>query len=240
MKQFEEQIERFKQALFEDSDASDSDSSIGEALTNRGLKRKKGSKNVYYGCVGNSSGSSIDIDYYNIGNTKRGVVSHFRRRIDPEWLDHDNPYNDINIAEIMSPLTKPQDLLTHPAISSIFEQNYLSILASSALEIISAEHKYTAHLEQLMVALLGDDPSLPGPPHEVFGISPEQCRELTITVQEALEKSKEFIRCWTNVRMDLLRAIRFKNKVIAYCQGEDYNGNTQVLSKNESDGKPNS
>ncbi|WBW74851.1 histone deacetylase complex subunit Rxt2 [Schizosaccharomyces osmophilus] len=224
MKQLEEQIERFKEALFEDSDAADSDSSIGESLTNRGLKRKKNSKSVYYGSMGNSTGTSVDVDYYSIGNTKRGVISHYRRRSEPEWLDHDNPYHNININETMAPLANPQNIFTHPGIAYIFEQNYLDVLAASAHESISSEHKYAAQLQQLFSALLGDDPSLTEPPHEVFGITVEQCNGLTETVQKALEKSREFIRCWSNVRMDLLRAIRFKEKVLTYCQGENYDG----------------
>ncbi|EEB09374.1 histone deacetylase complex subunit Rxt2 [Schizosaccharomyces japonicus yFS275] len=219
MKQLEEQIERFKEVLFENSNASDSDSSIGEGLTNRGQKRKKRAKTAYFGCVGRSAGSGLDVDVYSIGDSKRSVISHYQKRKEPEWLDRDNPYRDINVSELVLPLSKPAQLLDNPDTMSIFKNDVLSQLAETAQQSIVNEHKYTVQLQQLFIALLGDDPNLTVSPNERFGITDEQRSTLLDIVRESLDKSREFVRSLTTIRMNLLRAERYKNKVLSYCRG---------------------
>ncbi|ODQ68486.1 hypothetical protein NADFUDRAFT_49125 [Nadsonia fulvescens var. elongata DSM 6958] len=68
-----------------------------------------------------------------------------------------------------------------------------------------------------------------------FGISAEAAEDTRQLTQIALQRSEEFIRCMTNVRMGLLRAERCKNFVYRWCK-EMAEGDTEGQDDNYDDG----
>ncbi|KAK9365000.1 RXT2-like protein [Lipomyces kononenkoae] len=170
-----EEILRFKAALARAEDASDSDSSIGAAGSNRGRKLKRKSRAVQEGRLGRSYGAALNPHTVEYANKRRAVVSlrkSYRdfdlsddEYADDEDLDgdadsdEDDPYAGVNLEAILSPIGHPSELPTHPGISRAYTRTTLSTLARRALDLICTEQKQLTQINRLLAAFLGDDPS---------------------------------------------------------------------------------
>jgi hypothetical protein len=166
---------RFKEALNAPEDASDSDAEyIGDATTNRGNKLKRGARQVYRGKLGLPSGDGYGIKLVEYEGHKRPIIYKRRKTIYEEDLEQgdegeedgdededeeENPYADIKLSDLLSPITHPSQLPTHPAISRTYTSETLRILARQALDTIVEEQKHVVKLSKLMAVFLGDDPS---------------------------------------------------------------------------------
>lgn len=162
-----------KRAVHRPDDASDSDSSIGAAPTNRFNKLKRKSRFRSRGKLDDSTGVRTDTVVHHYGTKRRAVISGREKSsgsngrdhaatgvVEGETSDEDDPYRDVSVEELLAPLTNPADLPTHPALSVAFRRQTISVLASQALETISTEHEHRVQLSRLLTAFLGDDPTL--------------------------------------------------------------------------------
>ncbi|KAK9466616.1 RXT2-like protein [Lipomyces arxii] len=170
-----EEIYRFKEALARPADASDSDSSIGAATSNRGRKLKRKARTVHEGKLGLFYGVGEHPQTVEYANKRRTVVSlkkHNRNGDESEdeytngedpnedyGYDEDDPYADIDLEAILSPIGHPSELPTHPGISRAYTRTTLSTLARRALDLICTEQKQLTQINRLLAAFLGDDPS---------------------------------------------------------------------------------
>ncbi|KAK9235601.1 RXT2-like protein [Lipomyces kononenkoae] len=170
-----EEILRFKAALARAEDASDSDSSIGAARSNRGRKLKRKSRAVQEGRLGLPYGAALKPHTIEYANKRRAVVilkKSYRdfdlsddEYADDEDLDgdaesdEDDPYAGVNLEAILSPIGHPSELPTHPGISRAYTRTTLSTLARRALDLICTEQKQLTQINRLLAAFLGDDPA---------------------------------------------------------------------------------
>ncbi|KAK9492964.1 RXT2-like protein [Lipomyces doorenjongii] len=170
-----EEILRFKAALARPEDASDSDSSIGAAGSNRGRKLKRKSRAVQEGRLGLPYGTASQPQSIEYANKRRAIVSVKKSyrdlylsddeyaddddRDDDGDSDEDDPYAGINLEAILSPIGHPSELPTHPGISRAYTRTTLSTLARRALDLICTEQKQLAQINRLLAAFLGDDPA---------------------------------------------------------------------------------
>lgn len=170
---------RFKEALNAAEDASDSEAEyIGEATTNRGNKLKRGARQVYRGRLEappSTEGYGIKLVEYE--GHKRPIIYKRRKTVYEEDLrngnvdedededeedeedEDENPYADISLSDLLSPITHPSQLPTHPAIARTYTSDTLRVLAREALDTILEEQQHVVKLAKLMSVFLGDDPS---------------------------------------------------------------------------------
>lgn len=258
---------------------------MGASYTNRGRKLKRDAREVYQGklTLGPTEGHGVKV--VRMGNKKQAVVYKKRKLEDihPEDATYDDsdgdsdPYEDIKLGDLLTPISHPTELPKHPAISRTYKSEAIRKLSKRALDIICEEQKHAVQFSKLMSVFLGDDPSyarsekmsLPIYEHlgqddvlngnmiedastagvkgeaedndrrvtrkqvsqemdpffalpqinidRDFGLSKETAEESRQLAQIALQRSEEFIRCMTNVRMGLLRAERRKDMVYSWC-----------------------
>lgn len=202
--------------------------------------------------------------------------------------DEVDPYDEVKLGDLLTPVGHPSELPTHPALSRTYQSDTITNLASRALDIVCEEQKHAVQFSKLMSIFLGDDPSyarvnkmnLPIYDHlsentdsnnninnttttdgstitktgtddgvkgeyeddrrvtrkqvsqemdpffalpqinidRDFGLSAESAEESRQLAQIALQRSEEFIRCMTDVRMGLLKANRRKHMVYGWCK----------------------
>lgn len=139
-------------------DASDSETSIGEAQTNRFNKLKRKSRFVSRGRLNVVGGIKTDTKETVYGNKRRATITSRRYREDSS--DSEDAYHDVAIDEILAPISDPAEVVAHPAHRMTFRRQTLPILASHAMQTISTEHEHRVQLSRLLTAFLGDDPFL--------------------------------------------------------------------------------
>lgn len=155
----EELAIKLKETVDRPEDASDSDSSIGEAQTNRYNKLKRKSRFVSRGKLGAVGGVRTDTRELYYGNKKRAIIQPKNADLD-SFSKEEDPYHDTVIEDILAPINDPSEVVTHTAYRTIFRRQALPILASHALQAISTEHEHRVQLSRLLTAFLGDDPHL--------------------------------------------------------------------------------
>ncbi|CAG8490651.1 2198_t:CDS:2 [Acaulospora colombiana] len=69
----------------------------------------------------------------------------------------DNPYKDIDIKEILSPLKRPEDAVRKSHCLNVLKSQHLDSLATSLREKIEQENNYRKKISRLMDILQGDD-----------------------------------------------------------------------------------
>ena len=150
-------VSRIKEIVDRTEDASDSDSSIGEAQTNRFNKLKRKSRHVASGRLNAVDGLKTDTkqSYYAAG--KRMTIAKLERDVIP---DEEDAYYRVAVDQILAPITTPGEVVHHTAHRITFRRQTLPVLASHALQTISTEHEHRVQLSRLLTAFLGDDPSL--------------------------------------------------------------------------------
>lgn len=147
--------------------------------TNRGNKLKFGAQKVHRDRIDgyNNDNEPLEVVHYN--RSKRSVVK--RRRIDtynynynpeqdPLPTDHDvyegfdpeddDPYAQIDIEKILSPMTHPSDIVARPSIARTYNSDVLKHLAQQAIETIEKEQNTVIQLSKLLDILLGEDSNL--------------------------------------------------------------------------------
>lgn len=154
---------------------------INGESTNRGNKLKFGSAKVHRDRINgyNNDNDPLEVIHYN--RSKRSVVK--KRRIDtynynynPDASstlsgtnidvyecqgeqDEDDPYAQIDIEKILSPVTHPSDVVTRPSIARTYKSNVMKHLAQQAIETIEKEQNTVIQLSKLFDILLGEDSS---------------------------------------------------------------------------------
>lgn len=276
----------------EDSASSDEEPSPYEIRTNRGNKLKRGARDAYEGKIAIGANRRHHIEVIEYAGRRKAVVYKRRKVVyeedgnadkeenEPD-SDSDNPYADIKLDDLLSPITYPGDVPHHPALKRIYQNSVTKWLAMRALDTILEEQKPVVQLAKLMSVFLGDDPSyilseklnLPEynnkegdgalygtngsstgggsnsngeekadetrritrgqisqevepffalPDISIdrdFGIQSDAAEETRQLTQIALQRSEEFIRCMVKIRMDLLKADRYRKLVYRMCQG---------------------
>ncbi len=159
-----EEIVRLKYALRRRPDDSDSDeSSIGNAVTNRGNKLKRKAKDVYEGKLGRSLYETEQVEYAN----KRRLVIHRHKPAHESEMEEmeeaagdasdDDPYAKVKIEDILAPLAHPSDLLTHPGYSVPYSRHVLRELCALSLDATNLEQRHLVAMNKLLARLMGDD-----------------------------------------------------------------------------------
>lgn len=155
-----EELIRFKEALARPENASDSSSSVNIYLGNRGCKLKHKARYAYRGKLGIPSSILTDHKTVYYGSKGRTVIQRKKHRYgsidtDTEMSTHsDDPYHDIDIDELLAPISHPAEFLRRSCRKSL--QLCLDSLARQLLDTISEERAYNILLSKLLFFLLGD------------------------------------------------------------------------------------
>ncbi|CCJ29665.1 unnamed protein product [Pneumocystis jirovecii] len=161
-----EELIRFKEALARSENASDSSSSVGMYVGNRGRKLKRKARYAYRGKLGIPSDILTDSKTVYYGSKHRTVIQRKKRRTslddtDGEASTHsDDPYRDIHIDELLAPIVHPADLPRHRSYRMSLTQSCLTNLAIQILDVISEEREYNINISKLLFIFLGDDWSI--------------------------------------------------------------------------------
>lgn len=168
-----EQIIRLKRALAGEHEEAvpSSKEYIGDTSTNRGQKLKRGSDLVYEGRLQTPPYDKHGVKLVNFEGRKRAVVykrqrtsyrNPFRnqeKEYEQEEEDEDNPYEGVNLQDLLAPITNPADLPSHPSMARAFTSRTIRQLARRAMDIVNEEHKHAVQFSRLMSVFLGDDPT---------------------------------------------------------------------------------
>lgn len=150
---------------------------INGETSNRGNKLKEGAERVHRDAVNglNNDIEAVDVvSYERVSNELKQKKR--RRRIDTynyedglyeyevyeddEFDSDENPYNEINIQEILAPISNQTDLVTRSSISKTYTNKILIKLAQQTIETIEKEQEHVNKLSSLLDLLLGEDSSL--------------------------------------------------------------------------------
>ncbi|KAI8343228.1 hypothetical protein BC941DRAFT_410765 [Chlamydoabsidia padenii] len=139
---------------------SDSDQEIGLVPHNRGYKLKR------WATTDNQFGGNKlrtpktlaeETDLIKSGK-KHTVVKRKRRFLEDDGSDEEDPYTQINIEDILSPIETPTDIVQRPALRRILKSKQIDALASTAMEFIEGEKNFNKVLCRLSSILHRDDP----------------------------------------------------------------------------------
>ncbi|KAF5021072.1 hypothetical protein F66182_6905 [Fusarium sp. NRRL 66182] len=171
---FAETIAGMKKAFKRKAYESDSDSEI-ESYTNRGHKLKKSARFARQGQLVPSNGPSSYREYVEYAGIRRPIlyrnpplVDEGGYEIDSDEEDEEriqeaeasaaelNPYANIQIENILAPLTSSIDLPTHPTLSKPFTSKTLTRLVDQSCDIMRKENHSLWQVRHLLTALCGD------------------------------------------------------------------------------------
>ncbi|KAI7880424.1 hypothetical protein K492DRAFT_207517 [Lichtheimia hyalospora FSU 10163] len=130
---------------------------------------------------------------YIQGNKKRTVVKRRRRNLDDDISDgaEDDPYRQINIEDILSPIEIPTDIVRRPALKRIIKSPQIEGLASTAMEFIESEKNFSKILSRLSAILHRDDPQYLD---LVLERSPEQRKKRKTSQQQTTTTEQDKIK----------------------------------------------
>ncbi|KTW26999.1 hypothetical protein T552_02491 [Pneumocystis carinii B80] len=191
-----EELIRFKEALERSENGSDSSSSVNIYMGNRGCKLKRKARYAYRGKLGVPSSIITDRKKVYYGLKGRTVIQrkkHHRDRsidTDTEMSTHsDDPYHDIDIDELLAPISHPAEFLRHRSCRKSL-QSCLESLARQLLDTISEERTYNILLSKFLFILLGDDTSINMASHlnfqetkEIAEFSKDQTMNKTLSLE---------------------------------------------------------
>ncbi|ODV90738.1 hypothetical protein CANCADRAFT_44376 [Tortispora caseinolytica NRRL Y-17796] len=153
-----EEIGNLKEALVRNDDGSDSDSSIGEATSNRGNKLKVNAKEVHEGKLWKPYSSAMSDKPLEFANKKRKVLKAMEFDENGEESDIDKYLaENIKIEKVLAPLSDFTDILTHPSISRSYKSENITLLARRIIDITFSEKENYTRLLNLLDILLSDD-----------------------------------------------------------------------------------
>ncbi|KAJ4263920.1 hypothetical protein NW762_005958 [Fusarium torreyae] len=171
---FAETIAGMKKAFKRRSYESDSDSEI-ESYSNRGHKLKKRARFARQGQLVPSNGPSSYREYVEYAGVRRPILHRNPPLVDEEGYEIDsddeedervqeaeasaaemNPYANIQIENILAPLTASTALPTHPTLSKPFTSKTLTRLVDQSCDIMRKENRSLWQVRHLLTALCGD------------------------------------------------------------------------------------
>ncbi|KAL9566795.1 hypothetical protein ACKAV7_009232 [Fusarium commune] len=164
-----------QQILFAETIAeSDSDSEI-ESYSNRGNKLKKQARFARQGQLVPNNGPSSYKEYVEYGGVRRPILYRNPPLVDEEGYEIDsddedeervqeaeasaaemNPYANIQIENILAPLTASTALPTHPTLSKPFTSKTLTRLVDQSCDIMRKENRSLWRVRHLLTSLCGD------------------------------------------------------------------------------------
>ncbi|RGP61836.1 hypothetical protein FLONG3_10423 [Fusarium longipes] len=171
---FAETIAGMKKAFKRKSYESDSDSEI-ESYSNRGNKLKKKARFARQGQLVPNNGPSSYKEYVEYAGVFRPILYRNPPLVDEEGYEIDsddedeervqeaeasaaelNPYANIQIENILAPLTASTALPTHPTLSKPFTSKTLTRLVDQSCDIMRKENRSLWKVRHLLTALCGD------------------------------------------------------------------------------------
>ncbi|CEI60798.1 hypothetical protein FVEN_g2541 [Fusarium venenatum] len=171
---FAETIAGMKKAFKRKSYESDSDSEI-ESYSNRGNKLKKKARFARQGQLVPNNGPSSYKEYVEYAGVCRPILYRNPPLVDEEGYEIDsddedeervqeaeasaaelNPYANIQIENILAPLTSSTALPTHPTLSKPFTSKTLTRLVDQGCDIMRKENRSLWKVRHLLTALCGD------------------------------------------------------------------------------------
>jgi hypothetical protein len=171
---FAETIAGMKKAFKRKSYESDSDSEI-ESYSNRGNKLKKKARFARQGQLVPNNGPSSYKEYVEYAGVCRPILCRNPPLVDEEGYEIDsddedeervheaeasaaefNPYANIQIENILAPLTASTALPTHPTLSKPFTSKTLTRLVDQSCDIMRKENRSLWKVRHLLTALCGD------------------------------------------------------------------------------------
>ncbi|KAM0244869.1 hypothetical protein ACHAP5_005889 [Fusarium lateritium] len=171
---FAETIAGMKKAFKRKTYDSDSDSEI-ESYSNRGYKLKKKARFARQGQLVPNNGPSSYREYVDYAGVRRPILYRNPPLVDEEGYEIDsddddeervqeaeasaaemNPYANIQIENILAPLTASTALPTHPTLSKPFISKTLTQLVDQSCDIVRKENHSLWKVRHLMTALCGD------------------------------------------------------------------------------------
>ncbi|CAG8569470.1 12518_t:CDS:2, partial [Acaulospora morrowiae] len=108
-------------------------------------------------------GYQEDLEPVDVPNGSRHHIIYRIHKPDIEHITEfngdlsDNPYKDIDVKEILSPLKRPEDAVRKPHALHVLRSQHLDSLATSLREKIEQENNYRRYISRLMDILQGDD-----------------------------------------------------------------------------------
>ncbi|QPC69866.1 hypothetical protein HYE68_000618 [Fusarium pseudograminearum] len=171
---FAETIAGMKKAFKRKSYESDSDSEI-ESYSNRGNKLKKKARFARQGQLVPNNGPSSYKEYVEYAGVYRPILYRNPPLVDEEGYEIDsddededrvqeaeasaaelNPYANIQIENILAPLTASTALPTHPTLSKPFTSKTLTRLVDQSCDIVRKENRSLWKVRHLLTSLCGD------------------------------------------------------------------------------------
>ncbi|KAH7312413.1 RXT2-like protein [Stachybotrys elegans] len=174
---FKETIAGMKKAFKRKAYESDSDSEI-DNYSNRGHKLKRRARFAHKGQLVPSSGPSSYKEIVEYAGVRRAIIQRNPPLLDDEGYEVDsddearvdeaiaasaplNPYANIRLEQILSPLTASTDLPTHPTLSKPFTSKTLTELIRQSCSIMRKENQSLWKVRHLWTALSGDGTWMP-------------------------------------------------------------------------------
>ncbi|KAF4979679.1 hypothetical protein FZEAL_4170 [Fusarium zealandicum] len=171
---FAETIAGMKKAFKRKSYESDSDSDI-ENYSNRGHKLKKRARFAHQGQLVPTNGPSSYKEHVEYAGVRRPIIHRNPPLLDEEGYEIDsddedvnrlqeaeasaaeiNPYANIQIENILAPLTASTALSAHPTLSKPFTSKTLTKLVDQSCDIMRKENRSLWQVRHLLTALCGD------------------------------------------------------------------------------------
>ncbi|ORX54976.1 hypothetical protein DM01DRAFT_1335270 [Hesseltinella vesiculosa] len=191
---------------------SDSEQEVGLVPHNRGykLKRWATSDEQHSGNKLRATKSITEEAELIKDGKKHTVVKRKRRSVD-EASDEEDPYTDINIEEILSPIETPTDIIQRPSLRRILKSRQIDALAGTAMEFIEGEKNFNKILCRLSSILHEDDPQ-----YLDLHLNDHPNQDTNGTDEEKKEDPAELLR---TVKDLLLENINYSNEYLSKLQG---------------------
>ncbi|KAL3420763.1 hypothetical protein PVAG01_07208 [Phlyctema vagabunda] len=175
---FADTIAGMKRAVKRKAYDSDSDSSI-ENLTNRGNKLRKKARYVHEGQLAPPSGPVVYRRRIEHAGFQRDIISRNPPVIDEDGYEVDSeddddraqvaianaaefdPYTDVRIEHLLTPLTSASELPQHPTLAKPFVSKTLTELTRQAGEMVQKERASLWKIKHLLTRLSGDNTWIP-------------------------------------------------------------------------------
>lgn len=130
--------------------------------TNRGNKLKVGSELVHRDQIDGYNNDLDRIENVTYSNTQRTVYKRRRDEYDDyedgqDEEDEADPYAEVDIAEVLKPISYPGELSSRESVSRTYTSKLLKHFANQSIEIIEKEQETVVKLASLLDLLLGED-----------------------------------------------------------------------------------
>ncbi|KAF9134725.1 hypothetical protein BGX30_011795 [Mortierella sp. GBA39] len=158
-------------------DGSSDEEEIGFVPHNRGNKLKRRANPVTGGCRLQVPDLNKQHHLHTQDDNEDEIRANFRRSVavskaagqsgkreviqEQELSDDENPYANIRLNEILSPLETSTEILQRPQHCKLFKSPQLQIMAVHAMAMVEREKKVNKMMSRVALILQGDDPLYP-------------------------------------------------------------------------------